>query len=349
MGLAAERMVVTGGSGFIGSAFLNKVVPAHPEVQVWNFDKLTYAAHPLNLAEIERLPNYHFTQLDLADREAVFSAIEEVRPDWIVHFAAETHVDRSIVSPEDFLAANVIGTFNLLDAARRQWKSFEGKVFHHVSTDEVYGSLEDDGAFTERTPYDPSSPYSASKAASDHYVRAFGRTYGMPVRLSNCSNNFGPRQFPEKLIPLTTLNCEEGKPLPVYGKGLNVRDWLFVDDHVDAILRILESGRDGETYNVGGGTEMRNIEIVQLICDLVAEFTGTDPDEKRSLITFVQDRPGHDYRYAIDSTKMRTELGWEPAHSFREALGITVRWYLEHREWLTAYHRNRIGLLEAKS
>lgn len=327
-------VLVTGGAGFIGSNFLNLSVPALPTVSFVNLDKLTYAGNLANLKAIERSPNYRFAQADIGEEAVVRDVFERFRPDWVFHIAAETHVDRSIVDPLSFVKANMVGTANLLEAARATWKSLDGKVFHHVSTDEVYGSLSNDGFFTEQTPYDPSSPYSASKAGSDHLVRAFFRTYGFPTRITNCSNNYGPFQFPEKLIPLMVLNAVEGKPLPVYGKGENIRDWLFVEDHCDAIWTVATEGRDGETYNVGGNSERRNIDIVRGICAAVAEETGRDPAQLEDLITFVTDRPGHDYRYAIDASKLRDELGWSPRQTFESGLRRTVRWYLSNSEWV---------------
>jgi dTDP-glucose 4,6-dehydratase len=331
---ADSTILVTGGAGFIGASFLNLLVPRFPDVTFVNVDKLTYAANPMNLRSLEGLPNYRFDRVDIADGEAVGAAFERHRPSWVVHFAAESHVDRSIVSPGDFILTNVVGTFNLLEACRRSWDTYEGKLFHHVSTDEVYGSLGADGFFTETTPYDPSSPYSASKASSDHIVRAYGHTYGLPVKLTNCSNNYGPLQFPEKLIPLMVLNALEGKPLPVYGKGDNVRDWLYVDDHCEAIWAVATQGRVGETYNIGGNSERRNLDVVRQICAAVAEETAKPGEEVESLITFVPDRPGHDLRYAIDASKIRSELGWEPKETFESGLRKTVRWYIDNPEWV---------------
>jgi dTDP-glucose 4,6-dehydratase len=327
------NVLVTGGAGFIGANFLHRFVPRHPEHRFINLDKLTYAANLGSLVEIAKRPNYALERVDIADRSEVDRVFQEHRPDLVVHFAAESHVDRSIVAPDDFIRTNIEGTFVLLDAFKRHC-SGDSKRFHHVSTDEVYGSLGAEGLFTEETRYDPSSPYSASKASSDHLVRAYNRTYKLPVTITNCSNNYGPFQFPEKLIPLIILNCLERKPLPIYGKGLNVRDWLYVDDHCDAIWKVIQEGRVGETYNVGGNSERRNIDVVDSICRLVAEETGEDPKKLLDLKTYVQDRPGHDLRYAIDASRLRQELGWEPSETFDTGLMKTVRWYLGHREWI---------------
>ncbi len=328
------NILVTGGAGFIGSNFLRMSVPNRPSDSFLNLDKLTYAANPANLAGIESLPNYQFERLDIADGKAVGEAFSRFLPDLVVHFAAESHVDRSIRSPGDFVQANVVGTFQLLEAFRTHSAARPGALFHHVSTDEVYGSVEGDARFVETTRYDPSSPYSASKAAADHLVRAYWRTYGLPVRITNCSNNYGPYQFPEKLIPLMILNALEGKPLPIYGRGLNVRDWLFVEDHCDAIWAVVERGKNGETYNIGGNCERANMEVVNTICEVVAEETGTPVVELKKLITYVEDRPGHDLRYAIDASKIAAECGWVPKHSFKEALLETVRWYRQERAWV---------------
>lgn len=326
------RILVTGGAGFIGSAYLNRLVAAHPEHHFYNLDHLGYAANLANLAEIESAPNYTFRHLDLCDFAATSAFLQEVQPDQVVHFAAESHVDRSIASPREFVESNVMGTFHLLQATWEAWKAEpSGKRFHHISTDEVFGALGPTGLFNESTPYDPRSPYSASKAASDHLVRAFGHTYGLPFVVTNCSNNYGPRQFPEKLIPLMILNAIEGKPLPVYGEGKQVRDWLFVDDHVTALWAALQQGRNGETYVIGGNNELTNREVVSAILAEVEVQTGKP---SASQVTFVADRPGHDFRYAIDPTKIRTELGWSPAETFESGLARTVRWYLESPEWV---------------
>ncbi len=351
------NILVTGGAGFIGSNFLRYSVPRRPDDVFVNVDKLTYAANPANLAAIEGRPNYSLERIDIADPAAVAALFERVPPDLVVHFAAESHVDRSIDAPGDFIQANIVGTFVLLEAFRRSLAARGGAsahaLFHHVSTDEVYGSLGEDGRFTESTRYDPSSPYSASKAASDHLVRAYSRTYGLPVRITNCSNNYGPFQFPEKLIPLMILNAIERRPLPVYGKGLNVRDWLYVEDHCEAIWAVIERGRNGETYNIGGDCEMTNIDVVRQICRLIAEETGAPPAELEALVTYVTDRPGHDLRYAIDASRVARECGWKPRHDFEHGLRETVRWYLangdwvqkvrtgEYREWIAKNYENR--------
>lgn len=339
-----RTVVVTGGCGFIGSNFLNMFVPRLPDWRFVNLDKVTYAGNPASVAAIANAPNYLFARVDIVDEVAVREVFEEVRPDAVFHFAAESHVDRSIYRPRDFFLSNVIGTVNLLEACRELWKTADGHVFHHVSTDEVYGSLGQEGAFTETTPYDPSSPYSASKAASDHAVRAYHRTYGLPVVVTNCSNNYGPRQFPEKLIPLMVLNALEGKPLPVYGRGANVRDWLYVEDHCEAILAAATRGVPGSTYNIGGSCELTNLEVVHAICDAVAAETSRDPAALRALVTFVADRPGHDFRYAMDASKIRSDLGFEPRETFPSGLKRTVRWYLDNPDWVTdvrtgGYHK----------
>jgi dTDP-glucose 4,6-dehydratase len=327
------RIVVTGGAGFIGSNFLNLLAPRHPEHHFVNADALTYAANLANLEGTDRRPNYEFARVDIADREQVRQLFERVRPNVVVHFAAESHVDRSIHAPDTFVATNITGTFNLLEAFRAQPRE-QVMLFHHVSTDEVYGSLGSTGAFSERSPYDPSSPYSASKAASDHLVRAYYRTYGLPVVITNCSNNYGPFQFPEKLIPLMILNAIEGRPLPVYGRGENVRDWLFVTDHCEAIWTVIQEGAVGETYTIGGRSERRNLDVVRAICELVAAETGRPLAALLDLITFVEDRPGHDLRYAIDPGKIERELGFVPKETFETGLRKTVRFYLEHEAWV---------------
>jgi dTDP-glucose 4,6-dehydratase len=324
---------VTGGAGFIGSEFLRLLVPRHPEHHFVNVDKLTYAANLLSLDSIASSSNYQLEQVDVADAGQVAGLFSRHQPDLVVHFAAESHVDRSILGPGEFVRTNIDGTFQLLEACRQQWKTKAG-LFHHVSTDEVYGSLGKDGLFTEETRYDPSSPYSASKASSDHLVRAYARTYGMRTRITNCSNNYGPYQFPEKLIPLMIMNCLERKPLPVYGKGDNIRDWLYVTDHCEAIWRVIEAGKDGETYNIGGHNEVKNLDVVHRLCNAVAAETGAPPAEILGLITYVQDRPGHDLRYAIDATKIKRELGWLPKETFETGLTKTVRWYIQSSEWV---------------
>ena len=329
------NILVTGGAGFIGSNFLKLFVTCHPDHDFVNLDKLTYAANPLNLSTLEDQANYTFIQADITDYDYLAQLFEKYRPDLVVHFAAESHVDRSIHGPTEFIQSNIIGTFNLLEVCRRFWnKEKDNKLFLHVSTDEVYGSLGAEGLFTEQTAYDPSSPYSASKASSDHLVRAYHRTYGLPVVITNCSNNYGPYQFPEKLIPLMILNALAGKPLPVYGKGENVRDWLYVEDHCRALWTVAEKGVPGETYNIGGNSEKRNIDIVNQICETLSAETGRDLEQLKSLITFVPDRPGHDLRYAIDASKIKKELGWQPQESFSAGLKKTIRWYLDNRDWV---------------
>lgn len=327
------KILVTGGAGFIGSNFLRVFVPKYKEHTFINLDKLTYAANLSNLKNIDQEENYRFERADIADYDSVQEIFKRYNPDIVVHFAAESHVDRSIVGPADFIRTNIVGTFNLLEACRKYWKDKKGKVFHHVSTDEVYGSLGEAGYFTEESRYDPSSPYSASKASSDHLVRAYHRTYGLPVKITNCSNNYGPYQFPEKLIPLMILNAIEGKPLPVYGQGQNVRDWLYVEDHCHAIWLVIQKGRVGETYNIGGNNEWKNIDIVHKICEILGEELDKDPTQFKQLVTFVADRPGHDLRYALDSTKIRRELGWKPCETFETGLRKTVKWYLENKWW----------------
>jgi dTDP-glucose 4,6-dehydratase len=359
MGSQFMRILVTGGAGFIGSNFLHLFTPRYPEHTFINLDKLTYAANLSSLQEAARCPNYKFVQADIADAQAVIAAFRSYEPDVVVHFAAESHVDRSILGPADFIQTNIVGTFNLLEACRAIWKPGERKLFHHVSTDEVFGSLGETGFFSEETRYDPSSPYSASKAASDHLVRAYYCTFGVPVKITNCSNNYGPRQFPEKLIPLMILNALAGKPLPVYGNGRNVRDWLYVEDHCEAIWRVMEKGRVGETYNIGGDCQKTNLEVVYALCRLVAEETDRSAEEFEKFITFVSDRPGHDLRYAIDATRIRSELGWTPKENFESGLRKTVRWYLinstwveevrsgEYRRWLSANYDTRVPLSDA--
>jgi dTDP-glucose 4,6-dehydratase len=327
------NILVTGGAGFIGSNFLNLMVPRYPEHQFINLDSLTYAANLANLAQVADRPNYALERVDITDRAAVRDVFERRKPNVLVHFAAESHVDRSIHAPDTFIETNITGTFHLLDEFRALPKD-QAKLFHHVSTDEVYGSLGPTGLFTEQTPYDPSSPYSASKAASDHLVRAYHRTYGLPTKLTNCSNNYGPYQFPEKLIPLMILNAVEGKPLPVYGRGENVRDWLYVDDHCEAIWTVMEKGKLGETYNIGGINEKKNLDVVHAICKLVAEEKGVSHESLTKLIKYVEDRPGHDLRYAIDPAKVQRDLGWKPREDFKSGLRKTVRWYLQNEGWV---------------
>ncbi len=327
------KILVTGGAGFIGSAVVRLAIARGHEVV--NLDSLTYAANLENVAPVADSPLYRFEQADLRDRAALDRALQTHKPDAIMHLAAESHVDRSIDGPGDFIETNVTGTYNLLEAARAYWTAQgrpEGFRFHHISTDEVFGSLGESGQFTEDTPYDPRSPYSASKAASDHLVRAWHETYGLPVVLTNCSNNYGPYHFPEKLVPVVILNALHGKPIPVYGDGGNVRDWLYVEDHADALLLVLEQGRLGRSYNIGGENEARNIDLVRTIC---AEMDRLRPEAAphERLITFVTDRPGHDRRYAIDPGRIRDELGWRPSVTVEEGLRRTVQWYLENEDW----------------
>ncbi len=338
-----QHILITGGCGFIGSNFVRHVLEALPESRIVNLDKLTYAGHPGNLTDVDQNPRYRFVKGDICDPELVRRLFTEERIDTVVHFAAESHVDRSITGPAEFVRTNIFGTFNLLQAARESWlmppdEGGKGYRFLHVSTDEVYGSLGDTGYFQETTPYDPRSPYSASKASSDHLVSAYFHTYGLPTLITNCSNNYGPYQFPEKLIPLVINNALQGKPLPVYGDGKNVRDWLYVIDHCQAILTVLRKGKTGETYNIGGNSEKQNIEIVHTICDLLDEKRGLLPGRKkrRSLVTYVKDRAGHDRRYAIDAAKIRTDLGWSPQVTFDEGMQKTVDWYLEHPSWIAS-------------
>jgi len=344
---------VTGGAGFIGSAVVRMLVGRGADVV--NVDKLTYAGNLDSVAEVATAKNYRFEQVDICDAAEVRRLFDTYSPDAVLHLAAESHVDRSIDGPGEFIRTNVVGTYTLLEEARRYWSGLgagdkERFRFLHVSTDEVFGSLGAEGRFNEQTPYAPNSPYSASKASSDHLVRAWHHTYGLPVLTTNCSNNYGPYQFPEKLIPLMILNALEGKPLPVYGKGENVRDWLFVEDHAEAILTVLEKGRVGETYCIGGNSERRNIDVVRLICSIMDELVP-DPTigPRESLIRFVEDRPGHDLRYAIDASKIKRELGWQPRETFETGLRKTVAWYLENRTWWErvrsgAYRGERLGL-----
>ena len=337
-------ILVTGGCGFIGSNFVRLALRRLPDCRVINLDKLTYAGNPLSLADIEHDPRYRFIKGDICDAKLVESLFSEERIDTVVHFAAESHVDRSIAAPDEFIQTNIVGTFTLLEAARRAWlsgsklKTQNSKLFLHVSTDEVYGSLGETGYFAETTPYDPRSPYSASKASSDHLVSAYHHTYGLPTLITNCSNNYGPYQFPEKLIPLIINNARNGKELPVYGDGKNIRDWLYVVDHCEAILSVLSSGKAGETYNIGGNSEKQNIEVVQTICDMLDEETGCLPggQPRRTLIRFVKDRPGHDRRYAIDASKISRELGWQPAVRFEEGIRQTIKWYIENPAWISS-------------
>jgi dTDP-glucose 4,6-dehydratase len=334
-----KSVLVTGGCGFIGSNFVRLLLQSLPQIRVVNLDKLTYAGNPENLRDIETDDRYRFVQGDICDAALVEHLFVDEGIDSVVHFAAESHVDRSISGPAEFIQTNIVGTFTLLEAARKTWQTAvderSSRRFLHVSTDEVYGSLGAEGLFTETTPYDPRSPYSASKAASDHLVSSYFHTFQLPTVITNCSNNYGPYQFPEKLIPLVINNALQGKELPVYGDGKNIRDWLYVTDHCRAILQVLQQGRLGETYNIGGNNEMQNIDVVQTICDVLDEKVGLLPDNqaRRSLIRFVKDRAGHDRRYAIDSAKIKNELGWEPFLGFAEGIRQTIDWYLAHRDW----------------
>jgi dTDP-glucose 4,6-dehydratase len=328
-------IIITGGAGFIGSHVVRLFVQKYPDYKIINLDALTYAGNLENLRDIENAPNYQFIKADITNAEEMDKIFFEHQPDGVIHLAAESHVDRSITDPNAFIQTNVMGTANLLNAARASWNgAFEGKRFYHVSTDEVYGSLGDTGFFLETTSYDPQSPYSASKAASDHLVRAFGNTYHMPFVITNCSNNYGPNQFPEKLIPLFIHNIRNNKSLPVYGDGKYTRDWLYVVDHARAIDMVYHDGKDGETYNIGGFNEWQNIELIQLLCTQLDEKLGREPGTSAELITYVRDRPGHDRRYAIDANKIKDELGWEPSVTFEEGLSKTLDWYLENEEWL---------------
>ena len=329
-----KNILITGGAGFIGSHVVRLFVNKYPDYKIVNLDNLTYAGNPANLKDVERASNYVFEKADVCDFPVVQSVFERHAIDGVIHLAAESHVDRSIQDPFSFARTNVIGTLSLLQAARTAWKNFDGKLFHHVSTDEVYGSLGKEGFFTETTPYDPHSPYSASKAASDHFVRAFHDTYGMPTVVTNCSNNYGPYQFPEKLVPLFINNICNNKPLPVYGKGENVRDWLYVIDHARAIDLVFHRGTTGETYNIGGFNEWKNIDLIRLMIKVTDRLLGRPEGASDNLITFVTDRAGHDLRYAIDSGKLKRELGWEPSLQFEEGIEETVKWYLDNRDWL---------------
>ncbi len=330
-----KTILITGGAGFIGSHVVRLFVNKYPDYQIVNLDKLTYAGNLANLKDIEGKPNYEFVKGDLVDGGLILKLFEEKQFDGIIHLAAESHVDRSISNPTEFVFTNVIGTVNLLNAAKNIWKdNIEDKLFYHISTDEVYGSLGLEGMFTEETAYDPHSPYSASKASSDHFVRAYHDTFGLPALVSNCSNNYGSFQFPEKLIPLFINNIKNNKPLPVYGKGENVRDWLWVEDHARAIDVIFHRGIAGETYNVGGHNEWKNIDLIRLMCQVMDRKLGRETGTSEKLITFVKDRAGHDLRYAIDSGKLQKELGWEPSLQFEEGLEKTIDWYLANEDWL---------------
>lgn len=349
---------MTGGAGFIGSAVIRHLIE-NTDYRVVNFDKLTYAGNLESLASVAESPRYHFERGDICDQREVKNAFIEFKPDAIMHLAAESHVDRSIDDPGQFIHTNVVGTEVLLENARRYWRELDGKTafrFHHVSTDEVYGSLGAAGKFDENSPYRPNSPYSASKAGADHLVRAWHETYGLPVVVTNCSNNYGPYQFPEKLIPLMILNALEGESLPVYGRGEQARDWLYVEDHARALVLVMEQGRDGETYNIGADNEHRNVDLVRTLCRMLDERVDIHPEgveRFEDLIEFVADRPGHDQRYAIDSGKLQREFGWEPEESFESGLARTIDWYLHNRDWCDhvldgSYQRQRLGLAEGE-
>lgn len=330
-----KKIVITGGAGFIGSHVVRLFVKKYPEYQIYNLDKLTYAGNLENLKDVEAAPNYHFVKLDISDQHALSGFFSDVQPTDIIHLAAESHVDRSISNPTEFAMTNVMGTIHLLNHCKEMWKGAYGEhVFYQVSTDEVYGTLSEEGLFTESTAYDPHSPYSASKAAADHFVRAYGDTYGMQVKVSNCSNNYGSHQFPEKLIPLAINNIRNRKPIPIYGKGENVRDWLWVEDHTQAIDMIFHRAGPGTTYNVGGSDEWKNIDLIQVLCDIMDRKLDRPEGSSRQLITYIRDRAGHDLRYAIDTSKLKNELGWSPSLRLEEGLEKTVDWYLENDEWM---------------
>ncbi len=330
-----KAILVTGGAGFIGSHVVRKFVQKYPDYKIINLDKLTYAGNLENLKDVEDAPNYEFVKGDIYDAEFLDQLFGKYSIDGIIHLAAESHVDRSITDPNEFIKTNIIGTVNLLNVAKKFWENdFEGKLFYHVSTDEVYGSLGDKGYFTEDTSYDPRSPYSASKASSDHLVRAYYNTYNLPIVITNCSNNYGPNQFPEKLIPLFINNIRNKKELPVYGKGENIRDWLYVVDHANAIDLVYHKGKIGETYNIGGDNEWKNIDLIRKLCELMDQKLNRTPGESAELITFVKDRAGHDMRYAIDSSKIKNELGWKQEVNFEEGLSRTIDWYMSNDEWL---------------
>jgi dTDP-glucose 4,6-dehydratase len=330
-----RTILITGGAGFIGSHVVRRFVTKYPEYLIVNADKLTYAGNLENLTDIENEKNYKFEKTDIVEKQSVLDLFEKYDFDGVIHLAAESHVDRSITGPDEFVFTNIVGTVNLLNAALNKWKNaFEGKLFYHISTDEVYGSLGKEGFFTEETAYDPKSPYSASKASSDHMVRAYNHTFGVPAVISNCSNNYGPNQFPEKLIPLAINNIKNNKPIPVYGKGENVRDWLYVEDHASAIDLIFHGGRVGETYNIGGNNEWKNLDLIILLCRIMDEKLNRVKGTSEKLITYVKDRPGHDLRYAIDSSKLQKELGWFPIPEFADGLEKTVEWYLTNTKWL---------------
>jgi dTDP-glucose 4,6-dehydratase len=330
----SKHILVTGGAGFIGSHVVRRLVKNYPNYLIVNLDKLTYAGNLENLNDVASAPNYRFERADICDTAALQRIFSAHQITDVIHLAAESHVDRSIEGPMEFVLTNVVGTVHLLEAAKNHWNGSPNHVFHHVSTDEVYGSLGDTGLFEESTAYDPRSPYSASKASSDHFVRAYYHTYGLPVKMSNCSNNYGSHHFPEKLIPLMIHNIIENKPLPIYGKGDNIRDWLWVEDHASAIDAIFHNGRTGESYNVGGLNEWTNLELVQYLCRCMDDKLGRTPGTSSELITYVTDRAGHDKRYAIDATKLSTEIGWQPSVTFEEGLNLTIDWYLANQDWV---------------
>ena len=344
-----KKIIITGGAGFIGSHVVRHFVTKYPEYTIINLDKLTYAGNLENLKDIEAASNYSFIQLDIVDSVAIQTFFEKEQPDAIIHLAAESHVDRSISNPMEFVMTNVIGTTNLLNAAKHIWGNRKDVLFYHVSTDEVYGTLGETGKFTESTPYSPNSPYSASKASSDHFVRAYFETYHIPVKISNCSNNYGSHHFPEKLIPLFINNIKNNKPLPVYGKGDNIRDWLFVEDHAKAIDVIFHDGKVGDTYNIGGNNEWKNIDLIKLLCKIMDSKLNRETGTSEKLISYVTDRAGHDFRYAIDSSKLMSQLGWMPSVTFEEGLEKTVDWFLTNENWLqnvtsgayTQYYENQ--------
>ena len=369
-----KKIMITGGAGFIGSSLIRFLIKETND-QILNIDKLTYASNLQSLKSINDNPRYQFIQGDICDKKIISQLFKDFQPDLVMHLAAESHVDRSIDGPSDFVQTNVIGTLVMLESAREYWNNQKKKnfLFHHISTDEVYGSLNETDLFTEQSNYDPSSPYSASKASSDHLVRAWHRTYGLPIIITNCSNNYGPYQFPEKLIPLIILNALDEKPLPVYGNGQNIRDWLYVEDHVDALYSVVNNGKIGETYNIGGHNEKTNIEVVNTICEILDELVPLKLKEEKNddkilnpqsstksiqtykdLITFVNDRPGHDFRYAIDASKIQKELNWTPKHSFKSGIKKTIEWYLNNLNWCKNvedknYQRERLGLLSKKN
>ncbi len=329
-----KTILITGGAGFIGSHVVRKMVLDFPDIQIINLDQLTYAGNLENLTDIQDVSNYRFIRGNIVDADFLEKLFQEEEIDGVIHLAAESHVDRSIADPMSFINTNIVGTVNLLNACRKNWTDFEDKLFYHISTDEVFGSLGSSGLFTEETAYDPRSPYSASKASSDHLVRAYHHTYGLPIVISNCSNNYGPNQFPEKLIPLAINNILQMKPIPIYGKGENVRDWLYVEDHATAIELIFRKGKKGRTYNIGGLNEWQNIDLIRLMCKIMDEKLNRESGTSEGLITYVKDRAGHDLRYAIDSTRIAEELGWKPSLDFEEGLERTVSWYLENQEWM---------------